>query len=132
MKYASIPRRVRAVITDQIIQVLLLFALSYILEKIGDVSDKTRMFSFLSVFILYEPIFVSLFGGTIGHMSQSLTVKKAKNENEKIFIVIALFRYIIKILLGWLSLISISEKNKNRAIHDFIAGSVVIIKDTTN
>lgn len=40
----------------------------------------------------------------------------------------AIIRYIIKISLGWISFLTINSNYEKRAIHDFVAGSVVIKK----
>ena len=38
----------------------------------------------------------------------------------------ALVRYLLKMFLGWISLLTITANDKKKAIHDFVAKSVVI------
>jgi uncharacterized RDD family membrane protein YckC len=43
------------------------------------------------------------------------------------FFPVALIRFTAKVFLGSISLLTITGNSKNRAIHDSIAGSVVIV-----
>ncbi len=90
---------------------------------------RARIITLLSIFLLYDPLFVSSFGGTIGHIIIGLRVKENINEQKNIHFLLAFVRYIIKLLLGWISLLTISKTQKKRAIHDIISGSVVISKN---
>ena len=91
-----------------------------------DISDKMRKLAFVFVFFLYEPIFVGVFGGTIGHFIMNLRVRKNSDHAKKISIFSAVFRFAIKLLLGVISLISVNSDEKRRAIHDKLSGSVTI------
>ncbi|MCB9336155.1 MAG: RDD family protein [Flavobacteriales bacterium] len=79
--------------------------------------------------MIYDPLFTSLFGGTIGHMANGLTVRRVKNETKKIALPLAFVRFIIKALLGWISLLTMSSNKKNQALHDLAIDSVVIYKE---
>lgn len=90
------------------------------------VADYVRMMIFVFLFILYDPIFISLFGTTIGHSKANISVKRENNPNKNILFHLAIKGYFFKVFLGWLSLLTITGNEKRRAIHDFVAGSVVI------
>jgi len=112
----------------------MMFAASYIFSAFENVPDPYRIWTMIFIFGLYDPIFTSLFGGTIGHLIIGIKVKRESNENKNIILPLALIRYTIKALLGWISLISVMVKSnkKRRAIHDFSAGSVVVYRKKTN
>jgi uncharacterized RDD family membrane protein YckC len=63
------------------------------------------------------------------HLKQRRTgIRVRTNESfEKISVPAAYLRVVIKILLGIISLLSITFTKERRAVHDFAAGSVVIM-----
>ena len=78
------------------------------------------------MFLLYEPLFVSLFGASIGHMFLDLRVKKETDNSKNIYFHIAILRFIVKSVLGWVSFFTVNSDDKKRAIHDHLAKSVVL------
>ena len=132
--YPGLIERVKAVFADSVVIVLLMFATSYVFSAFQNVPDSYRIWMMIFIFGLYDPIFTSLFGGTIGHLIIGIKVKRENNENKNIILPLALLRYSIKALLGWISLITVMIKsnNKRRAMHDYASGSVVIYRNKTN
>lgn len=124
--YSTLIDRVKALTIDSIVIMVfgLITALSF--NKIEHVPDYVRGVAFVLIFLLYDPIFTSSFGGTIGHLLTGLRVKKDQEPASKISFPAAILRFIIKVSLGWISLITITGNKKNKAIHDSIAHSVVI------
>lgn len=55
-----------------------------------------------------------------------LRVRSEVNPSKNIIFPLALFRFVVKSLLGWISLFSIGFNDKRRAIHDYAGMSVVI------
>jgi uncharacterized RDD family membrane protein YckC len=121
-------KRVQAIIIDIVIIITVFFAATYIFNLIGDVPTWIRTFVFVFMLFLYDPLLISLTGGTIGHHMLEIKVCRVSNPEKKISIPDAFFRFIIKSLIGWLSFLTISFNNKKRAIHDFAGSSVVISK----
>ena len=76
--------------------------------------------------LLYDPFFTSHYGGTIGHSFSKITVRKDIDRENHIGFTSALLRFIIKISLGWFSLLTVTGNKKKKAIHDFVVNSVVI------
>lgn len=126
VKYVGVADRVKAVITDSVVMIGLIIALTYIFNSFDDVPEYAKMIAFSFVFILYDPLFTSFFGGTLGHLANGIRVRRSKNVNEKIMFHSAVIRFIFKALLGWLSLLTISGNEKKKAIHDIVVGSVVV------
>ena len=136
--YPGIFERLKAIITDGIVIVVFMFAVAHIFSLYENVPDNARIFAFVFIFLLYDPLFTSLFGGTIGHMIIGIRVKRESNELKNILFPLAILRYIVKALLGWISMLTIARNTKRKAIHDILVGSVVVyaksgkIKTTTN
>ena len=102
-----------------------MFIASAVLDKFEDPPDWIRIALFFGLWAVYEPLCISI-GCTLGQYIKHIRVRSYSNENKKINIFMAFFRYIIKTLLGWLSFITITFNPEKRAIHDFAAGSVMI------
>lgn len=120
--------RVKAVVTDSIVIVAFIIIVTYTFSIFDTVPDQMRIIAFVFIFILYDPIFTSIFGGTIGHMTMGIRVKREKNTKKNIIFPLAIIRFIVKTLLGWISLLTVSGNSKGKAIHDYLVGSVVIFK----
>ena len=110
---------------DLLVILLLSLAISALFEKIGEVPNYVRGILFLIVFILYEPILVS-FGATIGQLIMNIRVRSLKSPENKLVFHLALLRTIIKVLLGWLSFLTVTFNINRRAIHDFVSNSIMI------
>ena len=124
--YGKLMNRVKAVFIDSLVYAGLGISMSAIFNKLEGAPDVARLIAFLVVFILYDPIFTSLAGGTIGHLLIGLRVRKGSDESKKIMFPLAVLRFLIKVLLGWISLLTITGNAKNKAIHDSAVNSVVI------
>ena len=128
MEYPHVSDRVKAVVTDSIVLVGEIVLATYIFSLFDNVPDIAKKIVFVFIFMLYDPIFTSFFGGTIGHMIMGIRVKRNNNEQKNILFPLAIIRFIVKAFLGWLSLLTVSSNEKRKAIHDMLVGSVVIYK----
>ncbi len=126
--YAGVADRVKAVVTDSIVIIIFMFIVTYTFSVFEHVPDTARIIAFIFIFFLYDPIFTSVFGGTIGHMMFGIRVKREKNQMKNILFPLAIIRFLVKVLLGWISLLTVSGNKKRKAIHDSLVGSVVIYK----
>ena len=127
--YASLLPRIKAVVVDGIVAIIYMYAITYLFEQFESVSNSFRVAAFLTIFVLYEPVLVSVFGATVGHFFNDISVKRINNQEKNLMFHIALLRYLIKFFLGWVSLLTIHSNDYNQAIHDMVAGSVVITSD---
>lgn len=127
-KYPSVSDRIKAVITDSVVLIIFIIGFTYVFSIIENVPKNARMYAFLFTFILYDPLFTSIFGGTIGHLANGLRVRRINNQTKKIIFPLAVIRFIIKSLLGIISLLTMSSNKKNQAIHDIVVQSIVIYK----
>lgn len=124
--YPGLLNRIKALIADSVVIVILIFIISSVFSWFENVPDIARIIAFVFVFLLYDPICTSIFGGTIGHMIIGIRVKQDSDEQKNISFPLALVRYIVKAFLGSISLITVSGNQKGKAIHDLAVNSVVV------
>ncbi|WP_303917608.1 RDD family protein [Draconibacterium sediminis] len=129
--YPGVFVRVKAVITDSVILLIFMLGIVALFDRFENVPDIARIAAFVFIFLLYDPLFTSIFGGTIGHFLLGIRVKQANNPHKNILFPLAVFRYIIKALLGWLSLITVGGNKTGKAIHDMAVQSIVVFKNQT-
>lgn len=126
--YTGVFDRIKAIMVDSVVFFALGLGATQLFEAIGDVGAGMRMVAFICIFILYDPLLTSLAGGTLGHHAIGIRVKRVDDESRKIIFPLAIIRFVLKIMLGWISLLTVSGNMKGRAIHDFVVGSVVVEK----
>ncbi len=127
VKYGKLKERIKAVLIDSLVIMGLGLLAGFIFSGLENAPDSARLIAFLFVFFLYDPIFTSLFGGTLGHLMIGLRVRRGSDEEKRILFPLALVRFIVKAFLGWISLLTVSGSKQNKAIHDSIINSVVIV-----
>lgn len=123
-KYPFVLERIQSILIDSVLIIACMIIFSDVLSSFKNVPDWLRAVLLLSLF-LYEPI-MTTFGGTIGNNFKGIRVRKNSDETESINIFQAIIRYFFKLLLGWLSFITIFSSTKKRAIHDILSGTVMI------
>ena len=124
--YPGVFDRVKAIVIDGIVMIVFLFVFSYVFSLFENVSDYVRIIAFVFIFFLYDPLFTSIFGGTIGHMMIGIRVKREKNEQKNILFPLAIIRFVVKAFLGIISLLTVLNNYKRKAIHDYLIGSIVV------
>jgi uncharacterized RDD family membrane protein YckC len=124
--YALLTDRIKSAVIDSIVIIGFMYAVTEILALFNTVPNFVRIILFVFIFILYEPLLVSLFGQSIGHSFAKIRVVKDDRTKKKISFPIAIIRFICKVLLGWISLLTVSVNTKKKAIHDLVANSIVI------
>jgi len=124
-QYPLLGDRIQSTFIDTMLMVILMFVFAEILEHFDNVPDWVRIVLFISLWGVYEPLGTTL-GCTLGNYIKNIRVRQAGDPEERINFFQALLRYALKILLGWLSFLTIHSNKERRAIHDFAAGSVMI------
>ncbi|PLX01794.1 MAG: RDD family protein [Marinilabiliales bacterium] len=128
LNYPSVLDRVKAVVADSFIIIIFMLIVTYAFSLFENVHENLRILAFIFIFLLYDPLFTSMFGGTIGHMMFGLKVKREKDTTKNILFPLAIARFLFKGSLGWISLLTVSSNKKRKAIHDYLVRSVVIYK----
>lgn len=128
--YPRLIRRVRAVLVDSVLLPVTVLAVLILGDSLGVSSVYGKVVLVVLPIIILEPGLVALTGGTVGH--HLLKIRVAKRDGScNINIVAATVRFLVKLVLGWLSFIFVLTTSKHQAVHDLVAGSVVIHKDPT-
>ena len=121
----TIKTRYISILIDGICLLLIAFGISALFEKNADVSGLVRGITIVIVIIFYEPILVTL-GCTIGQLFMNIRVRDFRNPEKKLSFYLVIVRFIIKIILGWLSFLTVTFNINRRAIHDLASGSIMI------
>ncbi|MFS4456294.1 RDD family protein [Maribacter sp. 2304DJ31-5] len=125
-EYALLPDRVKAAFIDSLIMVAAMYATTEIFALFEEVHVIFKIISVAFIFALYEPLFISFYGGTIGHSYMGVTVKRDSDSGKNVIFPLALLRFILKYTLGWLSFLTVTGHERKKAIHDLAANSVVL------
>jgi uncharacterized RDD family membrane protein YckC len=122
----SLLARVKAVIIDFIILLLVFSVTSVITGMFVNVPAFVRGAFAVLMLLLYDPLLTTYTGGTLGHKLIGLRVKKYEALDQNISFLNALFRFLVKATLGWLSFLTVTSSKAKRAIHDTLSGSIVL------
>lgn len=124
-EYPLLGDRIQSSFIDLILIVIMMFVFASILDRYENVPDWVRIVLFIGLWAAYEPVCTSL-GCTLGNYIKGIRVRQHDGASKRINIFQALVRYVVKIALGWVSFLTIHSNDERRAIHDFMAGSVMI------
>jgi len=114
---------------DWIVFLLLMVGSLFVVTALqSDSVGRYVGFAAIAVILLYEPLLVSITGGTIGHHLTNLRVVDDRT-NGNINFAKALARFVIKGILGWYSFISMWVTRRHQAVHDLLTFSTVQIRD---
>lgn len=125
-EYPILLERVKAAFIDAIILIAMMYGASELFSLFDTVPNYIRIVVSIFIFVLYDPFLTSMYGGTVGHSFCGIGVRKDDNSGDFIGFLPALFRFLVKAPLGWISLLTVTGNDKKKAIHDFAANSVVI------
>jgi RDD family len=127
--YARFSRRLRGIVIDWVIVTVVLFG-AVLLASVTGNSDLSRTLGYLVIafLLLYEPVLVSLTGGTLGHRFSNLRVVD-DGSGGNVGFPKALARLFIKAVLGWYSFVILAATRRNQAVHDLLTRSTVQIRD---
>lgn len=128
-KKPALITRIKSTFADTCVIIILMLIASSILNNIEIESGVVRGATLVLIF-LYEPIMTSV-GQTLGQLMMGLRVRQAESINSEnspknINIFASIIRYITKLLLGWISLVTIHSNTYGQAIHDQVASSVMV------
>jgi len=124
-EYPSLVARMQSTFIDLLFVIALMFAFSAILDHYANVPDWIPVLLFIGIWVVYEPLCTSM-GATLGNYFKGIRVRQEQDPTKRINFFAALLRYVVKVLLGWVSFLTIGNNPERRAIHDFAAGSVMI------
>lgn len=115
--------RIQSTFIDSIVAVTLVFMLCALANCINEESATLKITAVIIGFS-YEPLLVC-YHRTIGQMIVRMKVTDLKNGSRPL-LPASYLRFVVKSLLGSLSFILIFSDVQRRAIHDHIAGTLVV------
>ena len=130
--YASFTRRARALVIDSVVLSGILAVLVIVGDALSDVPGSGRTFVVIlfGLFFLYEPVLVWWRGATIGHaMAQLRVVDERSGQNPGALQ--AFGRYMVKLVLGLFSFVTMALTRRHQAIHDLLTRTTVRVPDVS-
>jgi uncharacterized RDD family membrane protein YckC len=130
IQYPELKIRVQSTFIDGVLIILLMFVAAWILDKAGIAEENDgwiKALVFIGIWGVYEPVSMVL-GCTIGNYLMKVRVRKHSHPEQKINLLQAYVRFLVKMPLGWLSFLTIHSNKERRAMHDLAAGTIVIEK----
>ena len=125
MRYPRINRRIQAVIIDGLILLAVFFGTSLLLVPL-EIHGAIKFGLVAALMLVPEPLLVSLTGGTPGHHLRGLRVQGYR-DGTKLNLFRSFVRFLVRVILGWLSFLFVLVTKKRQAFHDLMAGSIVIV-----
>ncbi len=125
-RYATFTRRFRAVLVDSAVVSAACVLLLIVGGFADDVPGSGRIVLALmgGLVFLYEPIFIWRRGATIGHAANNLRVLSDRTGRPP-GLARSFIRYIIKLVLGLLSFITMAFTRRHQAVHDVLTRTTV-------
>src|SRR3954469_21930128 len=130
--YARFALRFRGILVDWMIVTVILFGATFVAVTVAN-DSFSRVFGCMVILglLLYEPVLVSVTGGTLGHHLNNLRVVDERTGGNVSFLK-ACARVVIKGLLSWYSFVILAATRRNQAIHDLLTRSTVQIRNAAN
>jgi uncharacterized RDD family membrane protein YckC len=130
-RYPELKTRIQSTFIDTMLMLGLMFLAATILDKINPSQEEEdgwiRGLIFITIWGIYEPLAMTI-GCTVGNYLMKIRVKSNADNAKRINLLQAFTRFVVKIGLGWISFLTIHSNKERRAIHDLVAGSVMIEK----
>ena len=123
-QYPSLSQRMLSTVIDQILILIVMLVVAAGLDVFRP-PDWMRAALFFGIWGVYEPVCMTR-GCTLGNYTIGIRARKVQDNTKRISIPQAYVRYIVKVLLGWLSFLTINLNKERRAIHDLAASTVMI------
>ncbi|MET3135586.1 putative RDD family membrane protein YckC [Oxalobacteraceae bacterium GrIS 1.11] len=122
MQFPNLFRRYVASLIDVIVVIALVGFISTL--PITDSKNISGITIFIVVIAVYEPI-LTVFSCTIGQLVMCIRVRSSQDQ-VRIGFIRALFRTFVKYCLGIISFLSMPAQRERRAMHDLVAGTLVL------
>ncbi|HEY0976968.1 MAG TPA: RDD family protein [Flavobacteriales bacterium] len=123
--YPELGTRVRSIMVDSVVLIALMFMAGYLFEHWRSAPDDARMWVFVFIWFGYETLAMA-FGATVGNAVAGIRCRMNTDESRTIGLFRSFIRYSIKLPLGWLAFLTMGKDPKRRALHDLVAGTVMV------
>ncbi|MBC7446575.1 MAG: RDD family protein [Hymenobacteraceae bacterium] len=122
--FPSLLKRVQAAFVDMLLPLVSMFFLAAVLPGAAEWPTAGKV-ALGFICLLYEPILTSR-SLAVGQRLTGIRVRQHRASDQPISFLMAYCRFIIKMLFGWASYLFIHANSPRRALHDLVAGSVVV------
>jgi uncharacterized RDD family membrane protein YckC len=122
--YPYLSTRIKSAFIDQMLILFALMILMIVTQSLAN-SAAIKIIAAALLLLVYEPV-LTTYSATVGQRIMGIRVRSRNNPAQRISLGQAVFRYITKILLGWLSFLTIHANAERRAVHDIVSGSLVV------
>lgn len=129
VEYPLLAERFKAMLVDAFLILFAMVLVSLLFSVFENAPGFVRGAVFILLIFLYDPLFVSFGGGTIGHRAMGLKVKSHSDRNRNVFLPLAILRFIVRWFLGWISFVTMISDKEKRAIHDLLCNSIVLYRE---
>lgn len=127
--YARFPRRLLALVADGGVLAGAFVLLTILAASTGaDTMVRGTLVVLLLVFLLYDPVLVTVAGGTLGHRWANLRVVADETGGNLPF-GRAVVRALVKGILGLPSFLLMAVTSRHQALHDVASRSTVQVRD---
>ena len=127
--YARAAPRLQAYLRDFFVYIAILVCCMLVAVAIGSPrATQASVITCIIILLLYEPVYIALAGGTLGHLSLNLRIARASDLGPVSF-GRALVRTVVKGVIGLPVFFAIYFTRRCQGIHDLVAGTVVIPRD---
>jgi uncharacterized RDD family membrane protein YckC len=123
-EYPSLLRRYLAALVDAIVAFCTAALIGKFLSVIYPTAGDSLLWVFFGTFLVYEPLFTT-YAATLGQYLFRYRVKQLDGA-KRIKLWQAVPRYVSKVVLGIVSLLTIPKSRHRRAIHDLLTRTVVV------
>jgi uncharacterized RDD family membrane protein YckC len=130
--YVTFPRRLQAMLYDSAC-IMIAVSIAVSLVAFGEPfagAGRVAAAAIGAAVLLYEPLMVSVFGGTLGHRRRNMRVV-ADATGSSPGIVRAALRFALKTILGLPSFVAMAVTTRHQALHDQLTRTSVQIRDLT-
>ncbi|HUK55827.1 MAG TPA: RDD family protein [Nitrospiria bacterium] len=126
--YPSLPLRWKVAMIDGVILLTVTMLLPLATNQINGGYSFLNIVALLGPVMLLEPFLISFRGATIGQSWFGMSVLYIKTRG-RCPLPNSYLRYVTKMLLGGVSLVYMYFSHRHQAIHDHLAGTVVVFTD---
>jgi uncharacterized RDD family membrane protein YckC len=126
--YPPLLQRYLSTVIDGFVLLFVMVTVSVGLQGSDATLRAVRIALVLGVVAIYEPVLTST-AATLGQIVAGIRVRHFDAPYERISIAQAYVRWVVKVLLGWFSFLTMGFNRERRAVHDLAARSVVVARE---
>jgi len=127
-RYPRLIRRVRAILIDSVILMLMVLCWWVSQPLLAGVPGYLNLAIPFLMWFMLDPICVWRFCATPGHYVMGMRVERLDGRGD-LNLLVAIVRSLLKSATGWWSFIFALTTKKHQALHDLLTGAVVILRN---